>query len=298
MLAVTQRQCWVTRTSFCRVCRAGRKAGSACGLHTSARGSSCCDVTDPLLPLLLLQAADLIFVHAPGSNSKVLFPEQGSPVQQSDSRVRRIPFVLRRPTYAETKRAVKVLTTLYQPDLAALQEAASKQAEAAAAAQASKAEASSSKQQDPAAEQQQQQSPGSSKAKDEPPLHKASKAGDAERVTRLLESGHDPTAQDARGRVPYLLAASKEVRDAFRRHAAQHPEQWDYKAAAVPSALTEEMEAAQEAKKVGARVLGLAGGWLGALCAAAVWLCCGPLEMQWLWACGACLWCSLGDTGA
>ena len=41
---------------------------------------------------------------------------------------------------------------------------------------------------------------------------KASKAGDAERVSRLLANGHDPTTRDAKGRSPYQLAANKEVR--------------------------------------------------------------------------------------
>jgi hypothetical protein len=41
---------------------------------------------------------------------------------------------------------------------------------------------------------------------------KASKAGDAERVARLLANGHDPTVRDAKGLSPYQLAANKEVR--------------------------------------------------------------------------------------
>lgn len=47
---------------------------------------------------------------------------------------------------------------------------------------------------------------------EEPALLKASKAGDAERVARLLANGHDPTVRDAKGRSPYQLAANKEVR--------------------------------------------------------------------------------------
>lgn len=82
------------------------------------------------------------------------------------------------------------------------------------------------------------------------PLHKAAKAGDAERIARLLESGHDPTALDAKSRPPYALATEKAARDAFRRFMAAHPDKWDYAAAALPSALTEDLEAAQAAKKV------------------------------------------------
>jgi hypothetical protein len=51
-------------------------------------------------------------------------------------------------------------------------------------------------------------------SQEEPALVKASKAGDAERVARLLANGHDPTVRDAKGRSPYQLAANKEVRHA------------------------------------------------------------------------------------
>ena len=40
-------------------------------------------------------------------------------------------------------------------------------------------------------------------------LHKAARAGDAQRVSRLLEEGSDPAVMDARGRPPYLVAANK-----------------------------------------------------------------------------------------
>jgi hypothetical protein len=60
---------------------------------------------------------------------------------------------------------------------------------------------------------------------EEPALVKASKAGDAERVARLLANGHDPTVRDAKGRSPYQLAANKEVRHAtltYSMHGMQH----------------------------------------------------------------------------
>lgn len=46
---------------------------------------------------------------------------------------------------------------------------------------------------------------------EEAALIKASKYGDAERVSRLLTNGHDPTVRDSKGRTPYQLAANKEV---------------------------------------------------------------------------------------
>ena len=51
------------------------------------------------------------------------------------------------------------------------------------------------------------------------PLHKAARAGNADRIWALLESGQDPTAQDVRGRTPYAMASEKTARDTFRRSA-------------------------------------------------------------------------------
>ena len=78
-----------------------------------------------------------------------------------------------------------------------------------------------------------------------PPLHRAAAAGNAARVTELLDSGTDPALHDASGRTAYEVAASKEVRDAMRRFVAAQPERWDYSAARIPSALHPEMEEAQ-----------------------------------------------------
>jgi hypothetical protein len=41
-----------------------------------------------------------------------------------------------------------------------------------------------------------------------------------------------------------------QVRDAFRRFRAAAPDAWDYDAADIPAALTEQLEAAQQSKKV------------------------------------------------
>jgi hypothetical protein len=45
-------------------------------------------------------------------------------------------------------------------------------------------------------------------------------------------------------------AAATQVRDAFRRFMAAQPDAWDYSASDIPSPLTEDMEAAQQSKKV------------------------------------------------
>ncbi|GLC32961.1 hypothetical protein PLESTM_000008700 [Pleodorina starrii] len=232
-------------------------------------------------------AADLIFVQAPASNARSLFSEGQTTLLPSNPRLRRVPFVTHRPTFSETKRVLRLLTAVFRPDgveqLLQAQRSAhvEEEAEAAAAAAAEALAATQLGLSVPAgdsgsggssaaaevadgaagpagrpAEQQQQADAAaaaapssSSAAAAEGPLHKAAKAGDAQRVQRLLESGHDPSSRDAKGRTPYALAADRDTRDAFRRFMAQQPDRWDYAAAGIPSPLTEEMEAAQQAKK-------------------------------------------------
>lgn len=52
------------------------------------------------------------------------------------------------------------------------------------------------------------------------------------------------------GKTAYAVAANKAVRDAFRRYMAEAPEQWDWAAANVPSALTPEMDQQHHSKEV------------------------------------------------
>ncbi|KAG5457686.1 MAG: hypothetical protein BJ554DRAFT_2237 [Olpidium bornovanus] len=83
-------------------------------------------------------------------------------------------------------------------------------------------------------------------------LHLASSEGRA-------ELGADPTTiaggagaegpDPARSRTAYEVAKDKEVRNAFRRFMASHPDQWDWiSGARVPSALTPAMEEEHERK--------------------------------------------------
>lgn len=82
-----------------------------------------------------------------------------------------------------------------------------------------------------------------------PPLHRHAKAGLPDKVLECLEAGADPSERDASGRTAYQVAADKPTRDALRRYMAAHPGAWDYAAAQIPSALTDEMADEQESKK-------------------------------------------------
>lgn len=90
-------------------------------------------------------------------------------------------------------------------------------------------------------------------------LHLASSEGQELVVTWLIEEkGADPTSKiTANGanafeddKTPYEVAASKAVRDTFRRLAGAYPDQWDWLGAGrIPSVLSKEMEEEQESKK-------------------------------------------------
>lgn len=60
-----------------------------------------------------LSACSLIFVSTPGSNRLVLFGGENPPLDKKDDRIRKVPFITRRPTISETKRVVRTLLTLY-----------------------------------------------------------------------------------------------------------------------------------------------------------------------------------------
>ena len=90
------------------------------------------------------------------------------------------------------------------------------------------------------------------------PLHLASECGNVILVEALLMAGSDPGASDGHGRSPYSVARDKATRDTFRRcrgtieggEKASSLGIWDWDAAGVGPALTDDIEAARkEAQK-------------------------------------------------
>lgn len=61
----------------------------------------------------LLEIASCLFVHAPAVNGKAVFAGADAPLRLSDERVRRVPFVVRRPTFSEVKRVAQRLAQVY-----------------------------------------------------------------------------------------------------------------------------------------------------------------------------------------
>uniref|UniRef100_A0A061R5G9 Ankyrin repeat and zinc finger domain-containing protein 1-like n=1 Tax=Tetraselmis sp. GSL018 TaxID=582737 RepID=A0A061R5G9_9CHLO len=220
-----------------------------------------------------IASVDLIFVHSSRADTGTLFAGADAPLSQRDPRVRRIPFATRRPTFAEAKRVAWSLARVWreEPPPADAGACAGEPSEplplpgaalegrergsgpgdgpqgaaAAAAEDADSSPAGGASEGDPPAAVASGGGNGSSVT----PLHAAARAGDAEEVRRLLESGADPCAADPRGRSPYAVALDRPTRDAFRRFMAAEPDRWDYGLSGIPSALTAEMEEHQEARK-------------------------------------------------
>ena len=213
-----------------------------------------------------LRAAHMVWVAAPGpANSAVLYAGSDAPLTRSDGRLRPIPFATARPTLGETTRTTLRLSrldyiseaeaaTLLPPPSATPEEQAAERAraqaaiEAAAAAEAARRQALEQEAAAAAAAQAEAEAAAAALPSE---LHDASAAGDADLVGKLLADGHDPTRTHiSHGfRVPYDVAKSKEVRNAFRRYRALAEEQWDWGAAHVPEALTEEGEAEKEERE-------------------------------------------------
>lgn len=86
--------------------------------------------------------------------------------------------------------------------------------------------------------------------KDRTMLHIAAESGHKDILWYLLEHGCDPAASDNKGSFPFNLSKDKETRNTFRRFMAQHPKKYDYKQARIPSPLTAEQEAKEQAKEI------------------------------------------------
>lgn len=80
-------------------------------------------------------------------------------------------------------------------------------------------------------------------------LHAAALADDVDQIWEELEEGGDPTARDSKGRVAYYLCSSAGAREAFRRWRGQNEEAWEWEKAQVPEGITEASEQRKREKE-------------------------------------------------
>ncbi|XP_056008477.1 ankyrin repeat and zinc finger domain-containing protein 1-like isoform X2 [Ostrea edulis] len=79
-------------------------------------------------------------------------------------------------------------------------------------------------------------------------LHIAAKEGHNKVIRILMDCGANPATRDKFGQTPYTSAKDRESRNEFRKFMGQYPERYDYKAAQIPSALTDDMEKGRKQK--------------------------------------------------
>ncbi|KAI8804680.1 hypothetical protein BJ742DRAFT_441568 [Cladochytrium replicatum] len=230
----------------------------------------------------LIASSTVILIRAAGNSRKSLFKcsaataSSAAPavLDPSDNRIRTIPFTTKRPTFNELKRCLKELTTVRIQDYVETPKESDrgpemrsrKKTEESIVESGSRASASQPKLDSVVVKileliakdkvelvAQQLEGIGDINAAATPDglsyLHHASQSSAAECVTLLLSRGADPTIRAGpSNKPPYDIAKSKDVRDVFRRAMGRNPDQWDWRAAMVPSPLTEEMEESQKEK--------------------------------------------------
>ena len=197
--------------------------------------------------------SDRIFLSAPGThNSNIFFGGKTPIFDARDERIHAVPFSTRRPTLKETCRIKALLSTVYDlpPPAPDKKEARQRDLEGLGGQGAGEAPPRERGSGGAAAPLESGEREEVVVVAEESDLHAATRLGDAYRVLSLLEGGADPCSKDLRGRAPYLLAKTKEVRDTYRRYRARAGEgAFDWKASGVPQALTPELEEQQRKKK-------------------------------------------------
>ncbi|KAK9701913.1 hypothetical protein K7432_011496 [Basidiobolus ranarum] len=233
-----------------------------------------------------IQRSSHIYTHASIANKNVLFNYEDAILKANDPRVRKFPFSTHRPTFNELKRAYKELSTVKVVNIP--EEILSPKVSSPVPPTSDSNEPVENENNDHLEETLIEVDPLldlKSKAISsirkgklaifknllakhpeltvtadlsaiEPKyptfLHLASFESRSDFIFYLVTNGANPATPALYGKspkVPYDVAKDKNARNAFRRLMADYPNQWDWKAAHVPSPLTKEMLEEQEKKE-------------------------------------------------
>jgi len=204
------------------------------------------------------QEAARIFISVSKTDARTLF--DNNILSKKDPRVRKTPFMTARPTLNETKRTIAKLLAVTTTGIEIVEKKKKevKRTRKTTTESKSKVDLEMQKQ----LEYKQEQAAKAKKIVEtpEPELHKASRTGDVDALTQMLESAClNPQTGDGavvdpslpwRGKTAYLVAKDGETRDAFRRVYFKYPDAFDWESRCdVPSMLTPEMELKREEKE-------------------------------------------------
>lgn len=205
------------------------------------------------------QEAARIFISVSKTDARTLF--DNNILSKKDPRVRKTPFMTARPTLNETKRTIAKLLSVTTTGIEIVEKKKKEVKKTRKTTTESKSKVDLEMQKQLEYEQQQAAKAKKIVETPEPELHKASRTGDVDALTQMLESaclnpqtGDDGAAVDPsvpwRGKTAYLVAKDGETRDAFRRVYFKYPDAFDWESRCdVPSMLTPEMELKREEKE-------------------------------------------------
>ncbi|KAF7723425.1 hypothetical protein EC973_002024 [Apophysomyces ossiformis] len=229
-----------------------------------------------------IEKSELILVHAPSNNRKIVYDYDQAILNRNDPRVSSVPFTTRRPTLNEIKRVFLEFTTLkmVQVDQDILEAHRLKTINKAEKVKQQLENSRTKKKEDiPKIKPQRDINPEMEKlvelvkqgktqvflsyiskhtvdvsarlpsgGRQLPTLlHIASNNGNTEIVSVLLRDlNADPTLKSDVGKTAYEIAKNKETRNVFRRCMCDMPDKWPWmEEARVPSPLTREAELEQ-----------------------------------------------------
>eukprot|EP00927_Polykrikos_kofoidii_P052556 TRINITY_DN4642_c1_g3_i1.p1 TRINITY_DN4642_c1_g3~~TRINITY_DN4642_c1_g3_i1.p1 ORF type:complete len:642 (+),score=170.08 TRINITY_DN4642_c1_g3_i1:57-1928(+) len=198
-----------------------------------------------------LAACELVFVSVSRRMRSTLLGTEKEPFVPNN-KVRRLPFMVGKPTFEAVQAAhLKVASVLFADDATAEALTAKFRPTSASAPAEDGSSKANQKAKKQAAAVEEAPLPKYCEEQDElyTQLHAAAADGDDYRITELLDDGLDPAALDGRGRVPYYLCTNQRCRDAFRRWRGSNEEVWDWAAARVPEALTDERDQQKKEKE-------------------------------------------------
>ncbi|CAH1761704.1 3405_t:CDS:2 [Entrophospora sp. SA101] len=152
---------------------------------------------------LMIDQSELIFMHAPGRNKKIIYGYENAVLKKDDPRISTFPFSTRRPTFKELERSFNELITVKIFELSLTTEEGDED----------------------------------DKNKEDDLLKdKSSQERKEDFVEYLLKQGANPTqTSKIKNMTAYEIAKDKETRNVFRRFMADEPDKYDWKLARVPS---------------------------------------------------------------
>ncbi|CAJ1382365.1 unnamed protein product [Effrenium voratum] len=196
-----------------------------------------------------LAECELVLVSVSKRMKSTLLGTEKEPFLSETSRVRKLPFMIGKPTFEAVQAAyLRAASVVFCEE---------KVAEALAARFRPKPEKEKKKEELPASEAvaavEEEEEEVAKYCEEEDvlfgALHAAALADDVTRILEELDGGADPRARDSKGRVPYYLCTTQAAREAFRRWRGGNEEAWDWTAAQVPEGITDESEQKRREKE-------------------------------------------------